>query len=83
MEYYSMSIGIYELVFECECSNSPDRRWGSSPGERGTSRLSPVLPLQFRVLRLGLFQDGNVRVGLLPEREEILVRHAGLSGVAL
>ena len=29
--------------------------------------------LQLRVLRLGLFQDGNVGVGVFPEGEEILV----------
>src|SRR4029077_2366092 len=29
--------------------------------------------LQLRVLRLGLLQDGNVGVGVFPEREEIFV----------
>jgi len=29
--------------------------------------------LQLRVLRLGLLQDGDVGVGVFPEREEILV----------
>lgn len=28
---------------------------------------------QLRVLRIGLAQDGDVRVGIFPEREEILV----------
>ena len=29
--------------------------------------------LQFRVLRLGLLQDGDVAVGVFPQREEILM----------
>jgi hypothetical protein len=34
----------------------------------------PTKPsLQLRVLRLGFFQDGDVGVGVLPAREEILV----------
>jgi len=38
--------------------------------------------LQLRVLCLGLLEDGNVRVGIFPKGEEILVRHAGFGGVA-
>ena len=30
--------------------------------------------LQFRVLRLGLFKDGDVRVSVFPESEEALIR---------
>ena len=30
--------------------------------------------LQLRVLRLGLLVDGNIRIGVLPQRQEILVR---------
>jgi hypothetical protein len=30
--------------------------------------------LQFRVLRLGLLRDGDVGVGVLPEREEVLIK---------
>ena len=33
--------------------------------------------MQFRVLRLGLFQDGNVGVGVLPEGDEVLIRSGG------
>ena len=29
--------------------------------------------LQLRVLRLGFFQDGDIGVGVFPEREEVLV----------
>src|SRR5208337_700521 len=39
--------------------------------------------LQFRVLGLGLFQDGDVGVGVFPEREKILIGGAGFGGVAL
>ena len=39
--------------------------------------------LQLRVLRLGLLQDGDVGIGVFPEREEILVLDAGLRQVTL
>jgi hypothetical protein len=39
--------------------------------------------LQLHVLRLGFFQDGDVRIGVFPEGEEILVRGAGVGRVAL
>src|SRR5215472_17782450 len=37
---------------------------------------------QLRVLRFGLLQDGDVRVGVFPESEEVLIRSAcfGASG---
>jgi hypothetical protein len=38
---------------------------------------------QFRVLGLGLLKDGDVGVGVFPEREEILISGAGFGGVAL
>ena len=38
--------------------------------------------LQLRVLRLGLFQDGDVGVGVFPEIEEVLVGGANLAGIA-
>jgi hypothetical protein len=38
---------------------------------------------QPRVLRLGLLQDGDARVGVFPEREEILICGAGIGRVAL
>ena len=37
-----------------------------------TSR-SPTPLLQFRVLRLGFFQDGNVGIGVFPERKKLLI----------
>jgi len=42
-----------------------------------------TLLLQFRVLRFGFFQDGDVRVGVFPEGEEILICRLGFGGVAL
>jgi len=39
--------------------------------------------LQLRVLRFGLLQDGNVGVGVFPEREEIVVGAASLGSVTL
>ena len=46
--------------------------------------LSPVHRqlLQLRVLCLGLFQDGDVGVGVFPEGKELLVAGPGFSGVA-
>src|SRR2546425_13266408 len=38
--------------------------------------------LQLRVFRFGLLQDGDVGVGVFPEREEVLVGGASLSSVA-
>ena len=39
--------------------------------------------MQLRILRLRLLQDGNVRISILPQREEILIRRAGFGSVAL
>jgi len=39
--------------------------------------------VQLRVLSLSFFQDGDVRVGVFPECEEILILGAGFDGVAL
>ena len=44
--------------------------------------LAPHLLRQFRVLGFGFFQDGNIRVGIFPQREEILVGSAGAGTVA-
>ena len=46
-------------------------------GLRGDGTL-----LQFGVLRPSLLKDGNVRVGILPEREEVLISVPALGGVA-
>jgi len=39
---------------------------------RPCSASIPIL-LQLRILRLGLFQERNIRVGIFPKREEILI----------
>jgi hypothetical protein len=38
--------------------------------------------LQFRVFRFGLFQDGNVWVGVFPEREELVILPSGTGCIA-
>ena len=47
----------------------------------GQARVNRPL-LQLGVLRLGLFQDGNVGVGVFPEGKEVLVSLLCLSSVA-
>ena len=42
-----------------------------------------ILSPQLRVFRLGLLQDGNVGVGVLPQRKKIIVGGAGLGDVPL
>ena len=44
-------------------------------------RRAPLL-LQLRVLRLGLLQDGDVGIGILPESEKFLVGFAGSPCIA-
>jgi hypothetical protein len=44
-----------------------------SKDDRAWARNFSLDSLQLLVLRLGLLQDGDVGVGILPEREEILV----------
>jgi hypothetical protein len=41
------------------------------------------LLLQFRVLGLGLLQDGDVGVGVFPKREEILISRTRFGCIAL
>jgi hypothetical protein len=41
-----------------------------------------MLLLQFRVLRLGLIEDGDVGVGVFPEGEEVLILIATLGRVS-
>src|ERR1700730_65735 len=53
-------------------------------GQRSIATLSTEKGLlQLRVLRFGFLQDGDVGGGVFPQREEILIRSAGLGGVAL
>src|ERR1017187_287390 len=48
-------------------------------------RLSLLMPrsLQLRVLRLGFLQDGDIGVGVFPEREEVRIVTLRFGGVAL
>jgi hypothetical protein len=39
--------------------------------------------MQLCILGFGLFQEGDVAVGVFPEGEEVLVGSAGFGGVAL
>jgi hypothetical protein len=48
-----------------------------------TSQISQPSLLQRRILRLRRDEDSNIRVGVFPKREEILVGRLGLGGVAL
>jgi hypothetical protein len=38
--------------------------------------------LQSCVLYLGFFEDGNIRIGILPECEKVLIGGPGFGGVA-
>jgi hypothetical protein len=46
------------------------------------ARIEDTERLKFRVFRLGLSKDGDVRVGIAPEGEEILISVFGLHPVA-
>src|ERR1022692_4155383 len=48
-------------------------RQSSVNSERRGSPVSVYRRFQLRVLRLGFFLDGDVGVGVLPEREEVLI----------
>src|SRR5215470_8551879 len=50
----------------------------SRVSKRTLSKSSDFALLQFRVLRFGLLQDGDVEVGVFPEGEEVLVGRASL-----
>ena len=43
----------------------------------GAAKRDLQASLQLRVLCLGFFQDGNIGVGAVPEREEIFIRGKG------
>jgi hypothetical protein len=46
-------------------------------GGRGNRELSP----QLRIVGLGLLQDGDVGVGVFPEREKVIVSGAALDAI--
>ena len=49
------------------------------------AHLSELVLLQLGVFSFGFFQDGNIAVGIFPQREEVVVGGAGLGegGVGL
>src|SRR5271154_3587608 len=56
-------------------------QWANVTPQQAAVQSSPSL--QLRVLGLGLLKDGDVGIGVFPEREEILIGRLGLHGVAL
>jgi hypothetical protein len=54
----------------------------STIGKQQTTKKDFFQLLQLRVLRLGFLQDGDVGVGVFPEREEILIGSLGFGGVS-
>src|SRR5215472_14871797 len=54
----------------------------SSHRESGSPASQMLVLLQSCVLGLGLFQDGNIGVGIFPEGEEILISDARFGLVA-
>jgi hypothetical protein len=72
LKLHSWWIGHAEVILLLPHSASTARN-RSKHSATGKARL-----LQFRALRLGLLQDGDVGVGVFPESKEILVRGAGL-----
>jgi hypothetical protein len=50
---------------------------------RRASQRRQTRLFQFQVLRFGSDEDGDVRVGVSPKREEILIGRLGFGGVAL
>ena len=86
-----MNLALTGIRFEyrlhgsgCGQNIGPNMR-GSLAGRSLGSR-DPLLKvrktlLQLRVLRLGLLQDGDVGVGVFPEREEVLIFGAGRGGI--
>jgi hypothetical protein len=63
-------------------SHCPVTRLIVHPEGRACFLLAPPELMKSRVLRFGLLEDGDVRVGVFPEGEEILVGRTGLGGVA-
>src|ERR1700674_3299446 len=53
------------------------------PHTSSSARLIWAASMQHCVFCLGLVQDGDIGVGVLPQRQEIIVCGAGLGGVAL
>jgi hypothetical protein len=55
---------------------------GAKPGDPAPAQAFDAELLQLRVFDLGFLQDGNIRIGILPESKEILVCSARAACVA-
>src|SRR5208337_1804859 len=62
-------------------SKVPLLGWGFRPST--LAETSSFCSWQLGVLCLGLLQDGDIRVGVVPQSQEILIRRLGLGRVAL
>src|SRR5215469_2674952 len=71
----------HELLFEVKEFIKIQRR--AYARWRCTRSQGEAAPLQFGVLGLGLLQDGDVGVGILPQGEEIIVGGTGFRSIAL
>ena len=77
LDLYSQSMDESKLAAQRDIalaitSNQAQADWGIQAGQ--------VL-IQLRVFRLGGDEDGNVRIGVLPKSEKILISNLGLCGV--
>jgi len=79
-------IGIYrQLTIASEYRQSGKLAWlaVATAFVAKSSPCNELRLLELRVLGFGLLQDWNIWVGIFPESEEIVVRSAGIGGVAL
>ena len=77
---------VNAVIAEVESSGKADRdvRFRDKPGtDKASTHNSTKRLLQLRVFRFRSDEDRNVRVGVFPQREEVLIRRLGFGGVAL
>lgn len=75
-EFRSVRIN-YKLISSSWSNNASEDQKSSGYRREGSSLL------ELGVFLFGLLQDGNIRVGLFPERHKILIRYPCLGSVAL
>jgi hypothetical protein len=68
-----------------DAEGSKETRFVYDSRYRARSRLTLKFQqlLQLRVLRFGFLEDGDVGIGVFPEREKILVGRFGVDGISL
>jgi hypothetical protein len=68
-----------------DAEGSPETRFVYDSRCRARSRLRLKFQqlFQLRVLRFGFLEDGDVGIGVFPEREKILVGRFGVGGISL